>query len=62
MEVTEGTPLTQNMVEETPVIRTTPSIKTESLVKEITINKPTPFTGDRTRVRGFIQECLGYLH
>ena len=24
----------------------TPQIKTESLVKEITINKPTPFTGD----------------
>ena len=46
MEVTEGTPLTQNMVEETPVIRTTPPIKTESLVKEITINKSTPFTGD----------------
>ena len=48
MEVTEGTPLTQNMVEETPVIRTTPPIKTESLVKEITINKPPPFTGDQT--------------
>ena len=28
----------------------TPQIKTESLVKEITINKPTPFTGDQTRV------------
>ena len=39
----------------------TPQIKTESLVKEITINKPTPFTGDRTRVWGFIQVCLGYL-
>ena len=38
MEATEGTPLTQNMVEENPVIRTTPPIKTESLVKEITIN------------------------
>ena len=24
----------------------TPQIKTESLVKEIMINKPTPFTGD----------------
>ena len=62
MEATEGTPLAQqNMVEGTPVIRTTPPIKTESLVKEIAINRPTPFTGDRTRVRGFIQECLGYL-
>ena len=28
----------------------TPQIKPESLVKEITINKPTPFTGDQTRV------------
>ena len=39
----------------------TPQIKTESLVKEITINKPTPFTGNQTRVQGFIQECLSYL-
>ena len=39
----------------------TPWIKTESLVKEIMINKPTLFTGNRTRVRGFLQECLGYL-
>ena len=37
----------------------TPQIKTESLVKEITINKLTPFTGDQTRLQGFIQECLG---
>jgi Ty3 transposon capsid-like protein/Zinc knuckle len=29
--------------------------------KEIAINKPTPFTGDRTKIRGFIQECQGYL-
>ena len=54
--ITEGTPQIQTIVEET-----TPPIKTESLVKEKTINKPTPFTGDRTRVRGFVQECLGCL-
>ena len=30
--------------------------------KEITIKQPTAFTGDRARVRGFIQECHGYLH
>ena len=30
--------------------------------KEIVISKPTAFTGDRTRVRRFIQECHGYLH
>ena len=29
--------------------------------KEISINKPTAFTGDRRRIRGFIQECRGYL-
>ena len=57
--ITEGTPQIQTIVEET-LIRTEPPIKTESLVKEITINKPTPFTGDRTRVQGFVQKCLGY--
>jgi len=51
----ETTPVTEPMTEETP------QIKTESLTKEITINKPSAFTGDRTRVRGFVQECLGYL-
>jgi Ty3 transposon capsid-like protein/Zinc knuckle len=29
--------------------------------REIPINKPTPFTGDRTKIRGFLQQCLGYL-
>ena len=29
--------------------------------KEIGINKPTAFTGDRLKVRAFTQECLGYL-
>ena len=30
--------------------------------KEITISRPTAFTGDRSKVRRFIQECHGYLH
>ena len=29
--------------------------------KEIGINKPTPFNGDRTKVHSFIQECKVYL-
>ena len=48
-----------------PIIETmtedTSQIKTEPLTKEIIINKPTSFTDDRTRVQGFVQECLGYL-
>lgn len=32
------------------------------IFREIPINKPTPFTGNRTRVRGFLQQCHGYLH
>jgi Domain of unknown function (DUF4939) len=29
--------------------------------KEYGINKPTPFTGDQTKIRRFLQDCLGYL-
>jgi hypothetical protein len=29
--------------------------------KEYGINKPTPFTDDRTKIRQFLQDCLGYL-
>ena len=36
----------------------TPQIKTESLVKEITINKPTPFTGDRTEYKDLFRNAL----
>ena len=32
-----------------------------SVAKEIVINKPMPFTGDCTRIRGFVQQCKGYL-
>jgi hypothetical protein len=29
--------------------------------KEYGMNKPMPFTGDRTKIRQFLQDCLGYL-
>jgi hypothetical protein len=29
--------------------------------KEYSMNKPTPFTGDRTKIRRFLQDYLGYL-
>jgi Ty3 transposon capsid-like protein/Zinc knuckle len=29
--------------------------------KEYGMNKPMPFTGDRTKIRRFLQDCLGYL-
>jgi hypothetical protein len=29
--------------------------------KEYRMNKPTPFTGDQTKIRCFLQDCLGYL-
>jgi hypothetical protein len=29
--------------------------------KEYGMNKPTPFTGDRTKIRQFLQDFLGYL-
>ena len=29
--------------------------------KEYGLNKPTPFSGDRTNVKVFIQECLVYI-
>ena len=40
------------------MIEGTPQIKTESLVKEITINKPTPFTGDRTEYKDLFRNAL----
>ena len=51
----EPPPIIETMTEDTS------QIKTEPLTKEIIINKPTSFTGDWTRVWGFVQECLGYL-
>jgi hypothetical protein len=29
--------------------------------KEYSMNKPTPFTSNRTKIRQFLQDCLGYL-
>jgi hypothetical protein len=29
--------------------------------KEYGMNKPMPFTGNRTRIRWYLQDCLGYL-
>jgi hypothetical protein len=29
--------------------------------KEYGMNKPTPFTGDQTKIRQFLQDCLEYL-
>jgi hypothetical protein len=29
--------------------------------KEYGINKPMPFTGDQTKIRQFLQDCLGYV-
>jgi hypothetical protein len=29
--------------------------------KEYGMNRPTPFTGDQTKIRRFLQDCLGYL-
>jgi hypothetical protein len=33
----------------------------KTMTKEISINKPTAFTGDRRNICGFVQECRGYL-
>jgi hypothetical protein len=30
--------------------------------KEYGMNKLTPFTGNRTKIRRFLQDCLGYLN
>ena len=30
--------------------------------KEYNINQPTPFTGDRTKIKNFVQECDVYLN
>jgi hypothetical protein len=38
-----------------------PSAAPNFAPKEYGINKPTPFTGDRTRIETFVQECLVYL-
>jgi hypothetical protein len=46
-------------------IMTNPSVIQTQVVankaKEYGMNKPTPFTSDRTKIRQFFQDCLGYL-
>jgi hypothetical protein len=42
-----------------PVMATT-QVVTEK-PKEYRMNKPTLFTGDQTKIRQFLQDCLGYL-
>jgi hypothetical protein len=41
-----------------------PAIQTQVVAnkaKEYGMNKPMPFTGDQTKIRWFLQDCLGYL-
>lgn len=38
-----------------------PEIESNPITKEIGINKPTPFDGDRKKIETFIQECRVYL-
>jgi Ty3 transposon capsid-like protein/Zinc knuckle len=47
-----------------PIMATIPMAQTQVVAdkaKEYSMNKPTPFTGDRTKIRQFLQDCLGYL-
>ena len=38
-----------------------PAPQTGASTKEYGLNKPTPFNGDRTKVKVFLQECLVYI-
>jgi hypothetical protein len=47
-----------------PIMMNPPVIQTQVVAnkaKEYGMNKPMPFTGDRTKIRWFLQDCLGYL-
>jgi hypothetical protein len=47
-----------------PMMATIPMAQTQVVAdkaKEYSMNKPTPFTGDQTKIRWFLQDCLGYL-
>jgi hypothetical protein len=47
-----------------PIMMSIPMVETQVVAdkaKEYGMNKPTPFTGDRTKIRQFLQDCLGYL-
>ena len=38
-----------------------PAFQTSATTKEYGLNKPTPFSGDRTKIKAFLQECLIYI-
>jgi hypothetical protein len=47
-----------------PIMMSIPMAQTQVVAdkaKEYGMNKPMPFTGDRTKIRQFLQDCLGYL-
>jgi hypothetical protein len=47
-----------------PIMTNPPVIQTQVVAKkakEYGMNKPMPFTGDQTKIRQFLQDCLGYL-
>jgi hypothetical protein len=47
-----------------PIMTSIPMAQTQIVAdkaKEYGMNKPTPFTGNRTKIRQFLQDCLGYL-
>jgi hypothetical protein len=47
-----------------PIMTSIPMAQTQVVVDKAgkyRINKPMPFTGDRTKIRWFLQDCLGYL-
>jgi hypothetical protein len=44
-----------------PVMATTQTQAVTEKPKEYGMNKPTLFTGDQTKIRRFLQDCLGYL-
>lgn len=53
---------TENIVPVIAPLPVEPKGDPHQTTKEIGINKPTPFDGDRKKVETFIQECRIYLH
>ena len=39
-----------------------PAPQTSASTKEYGLNKPMPFSSDRTKVKAFLQECLVYIN
>jgi hypothetical protein len=47
-----------------PIMTSIPMVQTQVVAdkaKEYGMNKPMPFTGDRTKIKRFLQDYLGYL-